>query len=265
MEGYNRGFQPTDSTKDYIALKSKLDNIKNIIKELDILQNDYRALPDKVNFKDSLDTLSDLQDEAEETKKDRSTSLDRVREDYVREKVSSIVIGAFEATFRHLSVSPNKADEIKETLLPPKVQKQLVDIVMVMGLERKHCVCVWYQVHKFIFRTDNIDLRNQLVWLPVGIIDEFGTAHNIIQDETPSIVERFHLACLYCLENDVRSLWANVSRHVRNYVTTLFGQIRCMAYWMQALQNDQELNWGQISLYERNEDFFDGNFMGMRY
>ncbi|GFQ70831.1 uncharacterized protein TNCT_571391 [Trichonephila clavata] len=61
-------FQPTDSTKDCIALKSKLDNIKSIIKELDILQNDYCALPDKVNLKDSLDTLSDLQEEAEETK-----------------------------------------------------------------------------------------------------------------------------------------------------------------------------------------------------
>ncbi|GFW60477.1 integrase catalytic domain-containing protein [Trichonephila clavipes] len=61
-------FQPTDSTKDYIPLKSKLDNIKNIIKELDILQNDYCALPDKINLNDALDSLSDLQDEAEETK-----------------------------------------------------------------------------------------------------------------------------------------------------------------------------------------------------
>ncbi|GFV47206.1 DUF1758 domain-containing protein [Trichonephila clavipes] len=61
-------FQPTDSTKDYITLKSKLDNIKNIIKELDILQNDYCALPDKINLNDALDSLSDLQDEAEETK-----------------------------------------------------------------------------------------------------------------------------------------------------------------------------------------------------
>ncbi|GFS53174.1 hypothetical protein TNIN_384411 [Trichonephila inaurata madagascariensis] len=61
-------FCNTDITKDYIALKSKLDSIKSIIKELDILQNDYCALPDKVNLKDSLDTLSDLQDEAEETK-----------------------------------------------------------------------------------------------------------------------------------------------------------------------------------------------------
>ncbi|GFR01130.1 DUF1758 domain-containing protein [Trichonephila clavata] len=61
-------FNKTDSTTDYIVLKSKLDSIKSIIKELDILQNDYCALPDKVNLKDSLDTLSDLQDEAEETK-----------------------------------------------------------------------------------------------------------------------------------------------------------------------------------------------------
>ncbi|GFV00875.1 uncharacterized protein TNCV_1386891 [Trichonephila clavipes] len=68
VKNFFNSFQPTDSTKDYIALKSKLDNIKRIIKELDILQNYYCALPDKVNLKDSLDTLSDLQDEAEETK-----------------------------------------------------------------------------------------------------------------------------------------------------------------------------------------------------
>ncbi|GFX89931.1 integrase catalytic domain-containing protein [Trichonephila clavipes] len=61
-------FQPTDSTNDYIALKSKLDNIKSIFKELDILQNGYCAPPDKVNLKDSLDTLNDLQEEAEKTK-----------------------------------------------------------------------------------------------------------------------------------------------------------------------------------------------------
>ncbi|GFU44341.1 DUF1758 domain-containing protein [Trichonephila clavipes] len=58
----------TRITKDYITLKSKLDNIKSIIKELDILQNDYCALPDKINLNDALDSLSDLQDEAEETK-----------------------------------------------------------------------------------------------------------------------------------------------------------------------------------------------------
>ncbi|GFU98546.1 DUF1758 domain-containing protein [Trichonephila clavipes] len=64
VKKFINSFQPTDSTKDYIALKSKLDNINIIIKELDILQNDYCALPDKVNLKDSLD----LQDEVEETK-----------------------------------------------------------------------------------------------------------------------------------------------------------------------------------------------------
>ncbi|GFQ94108.1 integrase catalytic domain-containing protein [Trichonephila clavata] len=53
-------FPPTDSTKGCIALKSKLDNIKSIITELDILQNDYCALLDKVNLKDSMDTLNDL-------------------------------------------------------------------------------------------------------------------------------------------------------------------------------------------------------------
>ncbi|GFY06375.1 uncharacterized protein TNCV_3651621 [Trichonephila clavipes] len=49
-------------------LKIETGQYKSIIKELDILQNDYCALPDKVNLKDSLDTLSGLQDGDEETK-----------------------------------------------------------------------------------------------------------------------------------------------------------------------------------------------------
>ncbi|GFU26916.1 integrase catalytic domain-containing protein [Trichonephila clavipes] len=68
VKNFINSFQPTDSRNDYIALKSKLGNIKSIIKELDILQNDYCAPPDKVNLKDSLYTLNDLQEEAEKTK-----------------------------------------------------------------------------------------------------------------------------------------------------------------------------------------------------
>ncbi|GFW03745.1 DUF1758 domain-containing protein [Trichonephila clavipes] len=68
LKNFINSFQPTDSTNDYIALKSKLDNMKSIITELDILQNDYCALPDKVNLKGALNTLSDLQEEAKETK-----------------------------------------------------------------------------------------------------------------------------------------------------------------------------------------------------
>ncbi|GFW55991.1 DUF1758 domain-containing protein [Trichonephila clavipes] len=49
-------------------LKIETGQYKNIIKELDILQNDYCALPDKINLNDALDSLSDLQDKAEETK-----------------------------------------------------------------------------------------------------------------------------------------------------------------------------------------------------
>ncbi|GBM48220.1 hypothetical protein AVEN_72491-1 [Araneus ventricosus] len=57
-----------DGTKDYIELTSKLNSINDILKELDNLQNDYCALPDKVELNNSLEILSDMEEDAEKFK-----------------------------------------------------------------------------------------------------------------------------------------------------------------------------------------------------
>ncbi|GBN82445.1 hypothetical protein AVEN_15878-1 [Araneus ventricosus] len=59
---------PVDETKDYIELTSKLNSINDILKELDNLQNEYCALPDKIESNNSLDILSDMEEDEEKFK-----------------------------------------------------------------------------------------------------------------------------------------------------------------------------------------------------
>ncbi|GBN58713.1 hypothetical protein AVEN_47355-1, partial [Araneus ventricosus] len=68
IEQFVNSFQSADETKDYIELTSKLNSINDILKELDNLQKDYCALPDKVELNNSLDILSDMEEDAEKFK-----------------------------------------------------------------------------------------------------------------------------------------------------------------------------------------------------
>ncbi|GBN41949.1 hypothetical protein AVEN_192665-1 [Araneus ventricosus] len=68
IEQFVNSFQYVDETKDYIELTSKLNSINDIIKELDNLQNEYCSLPDKVELNNSLEILSDMEEDAEKFK-----------------------------------------------------------------------------------------------------------------------------------------------------------------------------------------------------
>lgn len=199
-----------------------------------------------------------------ETLKLKFTNLGRVRDDYILQmetKVSNIVIQAFEETFKHLSVSPRKSEEVKYLILPTSMQKRLVGVVMALGQEIKN----WFVRHSFILRDNNLKLNIRLAWHSIGIIDRFETAQNFIQDETLSNVERFYLACKYYFESDVHLLWTNMSESDRDYVRQYFGNTRSMQYWLSALENGNPLDWNLIPSREGDVAFFNENFFGMRY
>ncbi|GBO27444.1 hypothetical protein AVEN_221415-1 [Araneus ventricosus] len=68
IEKLVNAFQAEDETKDYIKLSSKLNSINDKLKELDNLQNEYYALSDKIELNNSLDILSDMEEDAEKFK-----------------------------------------------------------------------------------------------------------------------------------------------------------------------------------------------------
>ncbi|GBL61063.1 hypothetical protein AVEN_49931-1 [Araneus ventricosus] len=76
IERFVNAFQAIDGTKDYIELTSKLNSINDILKELDNLQNEFCALPDKIELNNSLEILSDMEEDAEKFKvRTRQTSM----------------------------------------------------------------------------------------------------------------------------------------------------------------------------------------------
>ncbi|GBM35124.1 hypothetical protein AVEN_40347-1 [Araneus ventricosus] len=68
IEQFVNAFQAVDETKDYIELKSKLNRVNDILKELDNLQKEYCDLPDKIELNYALDILSDMEEDAEKLK-----------------------------------------------------------------------------------------------------------------------------------------------------------------------------------------------------
>ncbi|GBM51333.1 hypothetical protein AVEN_175774-1 [Araneus ventricosus] len=80
IEQFVNAFQAVDETKDYIELKSKLNILKDILKELDNLEKEYCALPVKMDLKNALDILSDMEEDAEKLKESILVFLSKYKE-----------------------------------------------------------------------------------------------------------------------------------------------------------------------------------------
>ncbi|GFR14952.1 uncharacterized protein TNCT_227151 [Trichonephila clavata] len=63
----------------------------------------------------------------------------------IEEIVSAIVLPPFESTYLR---------KVVHLVLPTKIQKQLVGVVLALGFEIK----TWFDCHKYMVREDNLDL-----------------------------------------------------------------------------------------------------------
>ncbi|GBM48026.1 hypothetical protein AVEN_34356-1 [Araneus ventricosus] len=71
-----------------------------------------------------------------------------------------------------------------------------------------------------------------------GTIDRTKTAEKIVRDENVDIKTRFQIACIYCLEDSVQSLWTtlDVNSETEEYETPfntrVNGMVHLWVYWM---------------------------------
>ncbi|GFR14950.1 uncharacterized protein TNCT_227141 [Trichonephila clavata] len=117
----------------------------------------------------------------------------------------------------------------------------------------------WYECHEKLLQVVDHDLRNKLHWFSFGIIDRLRTARNFIQDVNWNIQERFHLACKYYFEDDVKTSWRNMSTADRSYIMVQLP--RTIDIWLQTLSRNIPLNWREIP---ERRNFFRLNILGMR-
>ncbi|GBN89807.1 hypothetical protein AVEN_67320-1 [Araneus ventricosus] len=97
-------------------------------------------------------------------------------------------------------------DKAKESLLfiPGLLRERVMEAVASL----RYAVSEWQEDHSFIlgcgFIACTFFMRTD------GIIDRTKTAEKLILNKNFNIKKRFHLACMYCLGDSIRSLWAEL-------------------------------------------------------
>ncbi|GBN30331.1 hypothetical protein AVEN_30353-1 [Araneus ventricosus] len=110
----------------------------------------------------------------------------------------------------------NRIKEMASHLqLPKEMENKVAALCKHVYLQ----MCIWYnslvEMHSrllpdYVSRCsclDQVDFRQYYEWKSIGIIDEKKTVENLLHDESLDEHFRFVMACYFCFENDVRSLW----------------------------------------------------------
>ncbi|GFY67013.1 uncharacterized protein TNIN_250721 [Trichonephila inaurata madagascariensis] len=158
----------------------------------------------------------------------------------------------------HPAYSKAIEEKVNRRIIPTVVRKKLVAVVTSLGWEMYH----WFDCHGHFFQNNNLDLRNKLHWFSFGIIDRQQTARNFIQDVNLNIRERFHLALRYCLEEEVHSLWTNMSPDNRFQETNRLVRTGTIEMWYRTLHENVPIDWEEIEINGNRNCF--GSYLGLR-
>ncbi|GFU24543.1 uncharacterized protein TNCV_2264951 [Trichonephila clavipes] len=128
--------------------------------------------------------------------------------------------------------------------LPSLLQKRIDHLILPISLT----MIEWLSYHLSILGFED-DLLNCLHWKSDGTIDELETATSLVRNENIRIDRRFNLACIYCLENDIRELWKKLYWYQQHYLSRneLFSLTQC--YWIPYLRG---MRTNRYNFYCRN-------------
>ncbi|GBN51233.1 hypothetical protein AVEN_14051-1 [Araneus ventricosus] len=112
-------------------------------------------------------------------------------------------------------------DKMLKLELPKSLTKQMIDIVRPIGLEIRR----WKKFHQDFFHeglfqsSEEICLpaSAKLCWTTAGRIDNKKTAEELVCCGGLDLRNRYELACLYCLEDDIPLLWAELPEEQKEY------------------------------------------------
>ncbi|GBN06465.1 hypothetical protein AVEN_177223-1 [Araneus ventricosus] len=127
----------------------------------------------------------------------------------------------------------------KESLLlmPGRLRKLVLEAVHGLSYE----VRSWRMDHAFIGKK-----KRTVHWRSDGTIDRIKTAQQLVLDESLSIRKRFEVACVYCLEESVRTLWTEMeaSRQTENIGTADNCAVR---FWARWIREGSRVPWTQAA------------------
>ncbi|GBM43247.1 hypothetical protein AVEN_45090-1 [Araneus ventricosus] len=137
-------------------------------------------------------------------------------------------------------------------LIPPRLRKRVLEAVR--GLE--YGICQWRADYSKILQVE--DGECIFYWRCDGTIDRMKTARQLVQNASIDISQRFNLACTYCLEESIKSLWAEMvaSGEAVNFKIDNNTMAR---FWLRWMREGSRVPWTQAAQKYLNP--YDGAMM----
>ncbi|CAL1280587.1 unnamed protein product [Larinioides sclopetarius] len=139
--------------------------------------------------------------------------------------------------FQLLGLSSNTEKEWRETIeskikdkmskfeLPESLKEQMIDIVEPMGIEIRKWKARHQEYFDELYEENHLPDSAKLCFTTAGMIDYVTTAKELLSCDALLLVQRYRIACLYCLEDYIPLLWKNL-----------------VGYWKEDFSNDKGLS-----------------------
>ncbi|GBO36918.1 hypothetical protein AVEN_112774-1 [Araneus ventricosus] len=107
----------------------------------------------------------------------------------------------------------------------------------------------WIGIHNTI---DGLDYAKcSLFWRSEGTIDRTKTAQEITQNQNVDITARFEIACMYCLANQVQTLWAELKANGKTEKyeePSKCGMVpKMLPFWVRWILEGAQVPWPQAA------------------
>lgn len=106
---------------------------------------------------------------------------------------------------RYIKTERKVFENMLQLPLPTCLKKKIEVYIHTIHLQ----IFMWMQYHLSHCRLD-LGPPKELFWTSYGTIDKKKTAEVLISDDSIDVATRCKLACIYCLEDDIRKLWNEV-------------------------------------------------------
>ncbi|GFQ73597.1 uncharacterized protein TNCT_177201 [Trichonephila clavata] len=138
--------------------------------------------------------------------------------------------------------------KISTLKLPRVMHRRILGVTRAVSLE----VDRWLQYHTVLWTVDPcLDLQSDLVWMSIGKIDRAKTANSLIGNENLDIKIRYILACLYCYEDKVFSLWGRMALIEQAFILEFSQKRNALKCWAQSVKGESVIDWNELYIYRR--------------
>ncbi|GBN22950.1 hypothetical protein AVEN_115942-1 [Araneus ventricosus] len=157
-------------------------------------------------------------------------------------------------------------EKMSKLKLPPLITKQMKSLVRPIGSEIRN----WIFFLSKYFHTSygsvcDMRILEQLCWTILGTVDYRKTAERLIHLDMLDFVERYRLACLYCLDEYISVLWFLVPEENKKYFYKEEGPLEKLEFFWPYILKGEGIKLDNFNQYAFEYSASKGNKAATEY